>query len=58
MLSQPRVALDATGIRVLSTIGEAVPVRLMKRDLLFVAEHLVALIDEGRLAIPTRQVRR
>lgn len=54
MLSQPRVALDATGIRVLSAIGEAVPVRLMKRDLLFVAENLVVLIDEGRLAIPAR----
>jgi ParB family chromosome partitioning protein len=32
-----------------------VPVRLMKRDLLFVVEHLAALLDERRLAIVLRQ---
>ena len=42
-------------MRVLSAIGEAVPVRLMKRDLLFVVERLAAVLDERRLAIVLRQ---
>jgi ParB family chromosome partitioning protein len=46
---------QATGLRVLSAIGEAVPVRLMKRDLLFVVERLAALLDERRLAVLIRQ---
>jgi ParB family chromosome partitioning protein len=46
---------QATGLRVFSAIGEAVPVRLMKRDLLFVVEHLAAVLDERRLAIVLRQ---
>ena len=46
---------QATGLRVLSAIGEAVPVRLMKRDLLFVVERLAAILDERRLAIILRQ---
>ena len=46
---------QATGLRILSAIGEAVPVRLMKRDLLFVAERLAATLDERRLAILIRQ---
>ena len=45
----------ATGLRVLSAIFEAVPIRLMKRDLLFVVERLAALLDERRLAIVLRQ---
>ena len=32
-----------TGLRVLSAIGAAVPVRLMKRDFLFVVERLAAV---------------
>ena len=39
----------------LSAIGEAVPVRLMKRDLLFVVERLATMLDERRLAIVMRQ---
>lgn len=39
----------ATGLRVLAAVGAAVPVRLMKRDLLFILEKLTGLIDEGRL---------
>src|SRR5580658_4986705 len=39
----------ATGLRVLAAVGPAVPVRLMKRDLLFILEKLTGLIDEGRL---------
>jgi ParB family chromosome partitioning protein len=46
---------ETTGIRVLSAIGAAVPVRLMKRDLLFVVERLAAMLDENRLAIVARQ---
>jgi ParB family chromosome partitioning protein len=46
---------NATGLRVLSAISAAVPVRLMKRDLLFVAEHLANLLDENRAAILARQ---
>jgi ParB family chromosome partitioning protein len=46
---------NATGLRVLSAIGNAVPVRLMKRDLLFVAERLASLLDENRAAILAKQ---
>lgn len=46
---------NATGIRVLSSIGAAVPVRLTKRDLQFVMEKLAALLDERRLEILARQ---
>ncbi len=46
---------QATGLRVLSAIAEAVPVRLMKRDLLFMVERLTAMLDERRLAIVMRQ---
>ncbi len=46
---------NTTGIRVLDAITEAVPVRLMKRDLLFVTERLAALVDENRLALIARQ---
>jgi ParB family chromosome partitioning protein len=42
---------QTTALRVLSAIGEAVPVRLMKRDLIFVVERLAAMLDERRLAI-------
>ncbi len=46
---------NATGLRVLSAISAAVPVRLMKRDLLFVSERLANLLDENRAAILARQ---
>jgi ParB family chromosome partitioning protein len=46
---------QTTGLRVLKAIGEAVPVRLMKRDLSFVVERLAAVLDERRLAIILRQ---
>lgn len=46
---------NATGLRVLSAISDAVPVRLMKRDLLFVAERLVDLLDENRATILAKQ---
>ncbi len=38
---------NTTGLRVLSAISAAVPVRLMKRDLLFVAERLANLLVEN-----------
>ena len=46
---------NTTGIRVLAAIAEAVPVRLMKRDLLFVAERLAGLVEERRLEVVARQ---
>lgn len=46
---------NTTGIRVLAAIASAVPVRLMKRDLLFVTERLAAMLDENRLAVVARQ---
>jgi ParB family chromosome partitioning protein len=46
---------NTTGLRVLSAIGAAVPVRLMKRDLLFIAERLANLLDENRAAILAKQ---
>jgi ParB family chromosome partitioning protein len=45
---------NATGIRVLQSIVAAVPVRLMKRDLVFIAEQLLPLLDEKRLEIVAR----
>ena len=46
---------NATGLRVLAAVSAAVPVRLMKRDLLFILEKLAALIDERRLEVLARQ---
>jgi ParB family chromosome partitioning protein len=46
---------QTTGLRVLNAIVEAVPVRLMKRDLLFVVERLAGMLDERRLSIILRQ---
>ena len=46
---------QTTGMRVLKGIGDAVPVRLMKRDLLFLAERLTAMLDERRLSVLIRQ---
>ena len=46
---------NATGLRVLTAIGSAVPVRLLKRDLLFVIERLVFVMDESRIEMLARQ---
>jgi ParB family chromosome partitioning protein len=46
---------NTTSIRVFEAITAAVPVRLMKRDLLFIAERLVSLMDENRLMAVARQ---
>jgi len=46
---------QATGQRVLKAIGDAIPVRLMKRDLLFVVTRLSAMLDERKLAVLIRQ---
>ena len=45
---------QSTGLRVLKATSDAVPVRLMKRDLLFVTERLAAVLDERRLAVILR----
>jgi ParB family transcriptional regulator, chromosome partitioning protein len=42
-------------IRVLKAIGDAVPVRLMKRDLLFVLTQTVPLLGEWQLQTLARQ---
>ena len=42
---------QTTGLRVLKATSDAVPVRLMKRDMLFIAERLAAALDERRLTI-------
>ena len=52
---QEQAIANATGLRVLSAVGHAVPVRLMKRDLLFVLEKPTSLMDENRLAMLARQ---
>jgi ParB family transcriptional regulator, chromosome partitioning protein len=46
---------NTTGLRVLAAIGAAVPVRLVKRDLLFILEKLVSLMDENRVEMLARQ---
>jgi ParB family chromosome partitioning protein len=46
---------NATGLRVLAAIGGAVPVRLMKRDLLFIIEKLIGMMDENRVEMLARQ---
>lgn len=46
---------NATGLRVLSAIAAAVPVRLLKRDLFFVLEKLVSVLDESRIETLARQ---
>lgn len=45
---------QTTGLRVLKAIGNAVPVRLMKRDLLFVDERLAAALDDRRITVLLR----
>ena len=46
---------NTTGLRVLSAIGSAVPVRLLKRDLMFVIERLLSLMEEPRIEALARQ---
>ena len=46
---------NTTGIRVLSAVAAAVPVRLLKRDLQFLLNQIAPLLDEGRLQILGRQ---
>ena len=46
---------NTTGVRVLAAVGAAVPVRLMKHDLLFVIEKLVSFMEEPRLEMLARQ---
>ena len=46
---------NATGLRILAALSAAVPVRLMKRDLLFILEKLVSLMDEHRIETLARQ---
>ena len=45
---------NVTGIRVLQSIVAAVPVRLMKRDLVFIAEQVLPLLEENRMKMVAR----
>jgi ParB family chromosome partitioning protein len=54
-LRKEQAIANATGLRVLAAIGGAVPVRLMKRDLLFILEKLVGIMDENRVEMLARQ---
>ena len=45
---------NATGMRVLQAIVAAVPIRLMKRDLLFIAEQMLPLLDDKRQEMVAR----
>jgi ParB family chromosome partitioning protein len=46
---------NTTGLRVLAAVSAAVPVRLMKRDLLFILEKLVSVMDENHVEMLARQ---
>lgn len=46
---------NTTGLRVLAAISAAVPVRLMKRDLLFINTQLAELVGEPRLEVLAKQ---
>ena len=46
---------NTTGLGVLAAVSAAVPVRLMKRDLLFILEKLVGVMDENRVEMLARQ---
>ncbi len=45
---------QATSVRVLETIVAAVPVRLMKRNLLFIAELMLPMLDDQRIQFVAR----
>jgi ParB family chromosome partitioning protein len=52
---------NATGARVLQTIAAAVPVRVVKCDLLFIAEQILPMLNVKRvqiLLIPEGSVRK
>jgi ParB family transcriptional regulator, chromosome partitioning protein len=40
---------NTAGLRVHAAVGAAVPVRLLKRDILFLIERLVGVLDESRV---------
>jgi len=48
---------NAVGLRVLSAIVAAVPVRLTKRDLIFIVERLLPQLDERRIEVLARNRR-
>lgn len=47
-------ALVAAGIRFLQSIVAAVPIQLMKRDLIFIAEQMLPLLEQKRLQMVAR----
>ena len=55
MQRRDQAIANATGLRVRSAIAAAVPVRLLKRDLIFVLEKLIGVLDESRIETLARQ---
>jgi len=51
----PDLNVQIPSVRTLAAITAAVPVRLMKRDLLFVAERLTAMLNDNHLIALARQ---
>jgi ParB family chromosome partitioning protein len=47
--------VNATGLRVLAAVSAVVPVRLLRRDLFFIIEKLVGVMDENRVEMLARQ---
>jgi len=54
-VGKTQAVANATGLRVLTAIGSAVPVRLLRCDLLFVIERLVSVLEESRVETLARQ---
>jgi ParB family transcriptional regulator, chromosome partitioning protein len=46
---------NATGLCILTALSATVSVRLMKRDLLFILERLISVMDENRVEMLARQ---
>jgi len=46
---------NTVGLRILTAIGSAVPVRLLKRDLLLIIDKLTASMDDSRVEMLARQ---
>ena len=55
MHDAPELNVQIPSVRTLAAITAAVPVRLMKRDLLFVAERLTAMLNDNHLIALARQ---
>ncbi|SFS13969.1 hypothetical protein SAMN05421771_2434 [Granulicella pectinivorans] len=55
MQRKEQAIANTTGLRVLAAVSASVPVRLLKRDLLFVLEKLISVMDSNRVEMLARQ---